>query len=417
MIFLRLLKESFFFAISALVLNKLRTFLSLLGITIGIFAIISVFTVLDSLEDSIKTSIGKLGDNVVYIQKWPWLMGEKDYPWWKFMNRPVASLKEKNILESRLQNADAVVFTIDGRATVSYSETSINKTKITGATFNFNRVRNFELLNGRYFTQYEAKSGANKVIIGSKLAKELFENRSAIGKQIKIKGFKASVIGIFKKEGEDMFGQSIDNSILIPINFAKNMYNIESESSNPQIMIKSKPNVSIEYLIDELEGVMRSVRRLKPKSDDNFALNRSSLITKGFESIFGMIDLIGMIIGGFSILVGGFGIANIMFVSVKERTKIIGIQKSLGAKNFFVLFQFLAESVVLSIVGGIFGLILIWLGTILANSLDGGMQFSMSFPNILTGILISIIIGIISGFAPAKSASKLNPVEAMNTSF
>ena len=214
-----------------------------------------------------------------------------------------------------------------------------------------------------------------------------------------------------------MFGQSIDNTILIPINFAKNIYNIESESSNPQIMIKSKHNVSIDYLIDELEGVMRSIRRLKPKSDDNFALNRSSLITKGFESIFGMVDLIGMIIGGFSILVGGFGIANIMFVSVKERTKIIGIQKSLGAKNFFVLFQFLAESVVLSIVGGVIGLILIWLGTILANSFDGGMTFAMSFTNILTGILISIVIGIISGFAPAKSASKLNPVEAMNTSF
>ena len=130
-----------------------------------------------------------------------------------------------------------------------------------------------------------------------------------------------------------------------------------------------------------------------------------------------MIDLIGLIIGGFSILVGGFGIANIMFVSVKERTKLIGIQKSLGAKNFFILFQFLAESVILSLVGGIVGLILIWIGSLIANSVIEGMSFSMSFTNILTGILISIVIGIISGFAPARSASKLNPVEAMNTSF
>jgi putative ABC transport system permease protein len=141
------------------------------------------------------------------------------------------------------------------------------------------------------------------------------------------------------------------------------------------------------------------------------------MITKGFESIFGMIDLIGLIIGGFSILVGGFGIANIMFVSVKERTKIIGIQKSLGAKNFFILFQFLSESVILSLVGGLIGLILIWIGSVIANSVIEGMSFSMSLTNILTGIMISIAIGIISGFAPARSASKLNPVEAMNTSF
>lgn len=417
MIILRLLKESLYFAISALVLNKLRTFLSLLGITIGIFAIISVFTVLDSLEDSIKTSIGKLGDNVVYVQKWPWIMGEGDYPWWKFINRPLPTLKEKKILEDRLSNAEAVVFTVTSRVSVAYKDMSLGNINLTGATNNYNKVRNFELQSGRYFTTYESISGANKVIFGSAVASELFGNKSPIGKKVKIKGYKLIVIGVFKKEGEDMFGQSADVSVLVPINYIKSVVDIKSESLNPQIMIKSKPNVSLDLLVDELEGTMRAVRKLKPRSEDNFALNRSSMITKGFESIFGMIDLIGLIIGGFSILVGGFGIANIMFVSVKERTKIIGIQKSLGAKNFFILFQFLSESVILSLVGGIIGLILIWIGSLIANSAIDGMSFSMSFTNILTGILISITIGVISGFAPARSASRLNPVEAMNTSF
>jgi len=417
MIILRLLKESLYFAISALVLNKLRTFLSLLGITIGIFAIISVFTVLDSLEDSIKTSIGKLGDNIIYVGKWPWIMGKQDYPWWKFVNRPLPTLKEKEILERKLKYAEAVVFTVGSKVSVIYNEVSVSNISLTGATNNYNRVRNFELASGRYFTDYEAISGANKVILGSKTASELFENESAIGKKVKIKGFKLIVIGVFEQEGEDMFGQSSDKSVLIPINYIKTVVDIKKESLSPQIMVKAKPNINIELLNDELEGTMRSIRRIKPISEDNFALNRSSMITKGFESIFGMIDLIGLIIGGFSILVGGFGIANIMFVSVKERTKIIGIQKSLGAKNFFILFQFLSESVILSLVGGIIGLILIWIGSMIANSVIEGMSFSMSIANISTGILISIAIGIISGFAPARSASKLNPVEAMNTSF
>ena len=417
MIILRLLKESLYFAISALVLNKLRTFLSLLGITIGIFAIISVFTVLDSLEDSIKTSIGKLGDNIIYVGKWPWIMGKQDYPWWKFVNRPLPTLKEKEILERKLKYAEAVVFTVSSKVSVIYKEVSVSNISLTGATNNYNRVRNFELASGRYFTDYEAISGVNKAILGSKTASELFENESAIGKKIKIKGNKLIVIGVFKQEGEDMFGQSSDKSVLIPINYIKTVVDIKKESLSPQIMVKAKPNINIELLNDELEGTMRSIRRVKPISDDNFALNRSSMITKGFESIFGMIDLIGLIIGGFSILVGGFGIANIMFVSVKERTKIIGIQKSLGAKNFFILFQFLSESVILSLVGGIIGLLLIWIGSIIANSVIEGMSFSMSFINIFVGIMISIVIGIISGFAPAWIASKLNPVEAMNTSF
>ncbi len=418
MLLIRLLKESFILAFSSLITNKLRTFLSLLGITIGIFAIISVFTVLDSLERSIRDNIGKLGDDVVYIQKWPWSIMEKvEYPWWKFVNRPVASLKDFEYLQKHIKNAEAVVFQASSNATVSQNTNSIENASIVITSENYDKIRNFEIANGRYFTQFEIIAGNNKAIIGSKIAEELFQNKNPINNIIKIKGIKIQVIGVFKKEGDDIFGNSTDNLVLIPINFGRTIFDIKDEQINPMINVKAKQNIKTEQLIDELTNLMRKVRRINPKMEDNFALNQTSMITQGFDKIFIMIDLIGLIIGGFSILVGGFGIANIMFVSVKERTKIIGIQKSLGAKNYFILFQFLSESVILSIVGGVVGLILIWIGTIIAGNLIDSMKFTMSLFNIFSGLLISVIIGVIAGFAPAKSASKLNPVDAINSNF
>lgn len=416
MLIIRLLIESFNLAFSSLINNKLRTFLSLLGITIGIFAIISVFTVLDSLERSIRDNIGKLGDNVVYVQKWPWLM-QGEYPWWKFVNRPVPSLREYEYIRKNSKNAEAVVFQAGSRATIKYKNNSIENTSLTFASKDYDKVRSFELKKGRYFTSFEFSSGKNKVIIGSDLADELFANENPINKNIKIRGYKLLVIGVFKKEGNNMFGNSSDYSAVMPINFIRSIFDIKRESLSPQIIVKSKHGISVNQLNNELIGLMRKTRRLKPKMEDNFALNQTSMISQGFDKIFIMIDLIGLIIGGFSILVGGFGIANIMFVSVKERTKIIGIQKSLGAKNYFILFQFLSESVVLSLVGGVLGLVLIWLGTLAVSSIDIGMTFSMSIGNISAGILISIVIGVIAGFAPARTASKLNPVDAINSNF
>ena len=417
MLLLRLLKESFNLAFSSLINNKLRTFLSLLGITIGIFAIISVFTVLDSLERSIRDNIGKLGDNVIYVQKWPWVMGPGGFPWWKYVNRPVPSLKEYEYIKKHSKNAQAVVFQAGSRATIKYKGNSTENTSLIFASKDYDKVRSFELEKGRYFTPFEFSTGKNKAIIGSGLVDELFDGENPINKSIKIRGYKLLVIGVFKKEGSDMFGNSSDYNVLIPINYVRSIFDIKKESLSPQIIVKAKPNISLDHLNNELIGLMRKVRHLKPKMEDNFALNQTSMITQGFDKIFIMIDLIGLIIGGFSILVGGFGIANIMFVSVKERTKIIGIQKSLGAKNYFILFQFLSESVVLSLVGGILGLIFIWIGTIIASKIDIGMTFEMSLSNILSGILISIIIGVIAGFAPARSASKLNPVDAINSNF
>ena len=357
MLFLGLFRESILFAINALVVNKLRTFLSLLGITIGIFAIITVFTIVDSLEQNLRKSVQSLGNDVVFVEKWPWTFGE-NYPWWKYMNRPEAEYNELDEILRKCNGAQAAAFVASTQITIKYKSSSIENVTIICASHQYDKVKNFEIAEGRYFADIESSAGRPVAIIGDVLAKTLFPNQSPLGQSIKVNGAKVGVIGVFKKEGESILGGSSDTQILVPINYARSLIDIHSENLNPQIMVRAKPGVSNDDLIDELTGLMRSIRRLKPLAEDDFALNQTSLISNQFDSLFGIIGLAGWFIGGFSILVGGFGIANIMFVSVKERTNIIGIQKSLGAKNYFILLQFLFESVFLSLIGGIIGLLL-----------------------------------------------------------
>ncbi|MBL7895750.1 MAG: ABC transporter permease [Bacteroidia bacterium] len=414
MLVLSLIKESVLFALQSLYNNKLRTFLSLLGITIGIFAIIIVFTIVDSLESNIRGSIESLGDNVVFVQKWPWSFGP-DYPWWKYMNRPLPQYNELFDIEKKTKTADAVAYTIHGRRTVKYKSNIVENAVLAGCSYEFYKIKSFDIANGRYFTENEVNAGYNVAVIGGKIAEGLFpNNQDPIGKDIKIAGRKAIVVGVFKTEGESMLGNSMDNQVVIPFHFAKYILDVNSENADPYIAVKAKPGVSNAEMMDELTGIMRGIRRLKPLADDDFALNETNLLSKNFDVLFDIIGIAGWIIGGFSILVGGFGIANIMFVSVKERTSLIGIQKSLGAKNYFILLQFLSESVFLSLLGGLLGLFLTYLITLAAQG-NMDMEITLSYSNIILGITISVLIGIISGFVPAYSASQLDPVEAIRS--
>jgi len=406
-------KESLLFAWQSLVANKLRSFLSLLGITIGIFAIILVFTIVDGLESNIRGSVQSLGNNVVYIQKWPWSFGP-DYPWWKYMNRPVPQYYELDELQKRCKTTEAIAYRIGARRTMKYRSNSIQNAVVAGISHEFYKIKNFDLSSGRYFTQNETDAGYRLVLIGAEIAAGLFEDEDPLGKQIKIAGYKATVIGVIKKEGESLLGMSFDYQVITPYNFARYVMDVHSENSDPTIYVKAKANISNAEMMDELTGVLRGLRKLKPSTEPNFALNETSLLTKVFDALFDVIGIAGWIIGGFSILVGGFGIANIMFVSVRERTNLIGIQKSLGAKNIFILFQFLSESVLLSFIGGFFGLLLTFIITELGKGAIG-MDISLSSNNIILGFTISILIGIISGFIPAYSASQLDPVEAIRT--
>ncbi len=414
MLFLVLLKESLIFAIGALVANKLRTFLSLLGITIGIFAIVAVFTVVDSLESNLRGSIETLGNNVVYVQKWPWEFGE-EYPWWKYMNRPVPNIEELDIIKKRSKTAEAAAFHVATRKTIKFKNYSIENATITGGSHDYEKIVSFEIEDGRYFTDAESAAGRNVCMIGNAIAQGLFPNGdSPIGKTVKIFGRNLFVIGVFKKEGESLFGNSMDAQVLVPLEFISNLVDMKNENIDPFIAVRAKPGVSNEQLMDELTGLLRSERQIKPLNEDDFALNEIKLLSKGFDPMFDGIGFASWIIGMLAILVGGFGIANIMFVSVKERTNLIGIQKSLGAKNFFILFQFLSESIFLSLIGGLIGLLLIYILVALVGDV-GGMQIKLSSGNVILGITVSILIGIISGFVPAYSASQLDPVEAIRT--
>jgi len=416
MIFFRLLKESFLFSMQAIRVNKLRTFLTLLGITIGIFAIISVFSVLNWMESSIRTTISSLGSDVVYVQKYPWVF-TPDMKWWEIIRWPVPTLEEYHRLKMRSHRAEAMSFVVSTTVNVQYDGNSVNDATFLSTTRDFADVRSFEIEEGRYFSEFEAKSGKSRALLGYDIARDLFGDESPLGKKITIRGKKMTVIGVLKKEGAGGIGdQGLDKVVLVPVNYVRNIINLRSQSLNPMIMIKARAGVPVMALKDEITGLLRSIRRLKPSAANNFSVNQISMLSQGMQSIFAAINLGGWSIGGFSILVGGFGIANIMFVSVKERTRQIGIQKALGAKNSFILQQFLYESVILSLLGGLIGLLLVFIGLQIANHLLD-MSITMTLNNVMRGILISAVIGVLSGYTPAHNASRLNPVEAMAETF
>lgn len=410
MLIINQLTESLKFAWQALQGNKLRTFLSLLGITIGIFAIILVYSVVDSLEKSIRDSVASLGDNVVYVQKWPF-GGSPDYPWWKYMNRPEPTLKDAAEISARSATAAQVVFMFSTRTTAKYRSNSVENATLQGAQYGYEAIWDFNLTEGRYFTENESNTGKPYCIIGATVAEGLFGPVSPIGKRIKVSGKKVTVIGVFERTGASMIGQQYDEMILVSAAFLSQIVDPDFSGGN-SIIIKAKEGVSVSQLKDETMGHLRAIHRLKPQVEPDFSLNEVSMLSSGLDSLFGVIGIAGTFIGGFSILVGGFGIANIMFVSVKERTTEIGVQKALGARNSFILFQFLIESIMLCLIGGIIGLILVYFAAFgAAKAFDFNIYLSTG--NIVLGVVLSLIIGLVSGFLPAYTASRMVPVDAI----
>lgn len=413
LLYLRLLKESLSFALNALRNNKLRTLLSLLGVTIGIFSIIAVLAAVDSMDKKIKEDLSDMDLNTVYLIRFSF--GPSEVPRWKREQFPDVTYEEYEYIRRSVNNIDKMSFNLFTRnENIKYEDKTVNSIRVKPSTNEFIDIEPIKVESGRFFNESESNSGAPVIVIGSEVATGLFGDLDPLGKKIRLYGQKLTVIGVLKKQGQSTFGDSGDVAVFFPVNFLRRMYGDNNKAITPAILIKPQKGIDMDEFKAELTQKLRTFRSIKPGEINNFFINVLSGFTDFIDSIIGQMNMVGWGISFFSLLVGGFGIANIMFVSVKERTNLIGIQKALGAKNKFILFQFLFEAVILSLIGGIVGMLLVWLCALgLSAALD--FEFVLSTKNLLIGSGLATFIGLVSGIIPAISASKLDPVEAIRT--
>lgn len=411
-IYLRLLKESFRFAISELANNKLRTFLSILGITIGIFSIIAVLASVDSLKRNVKQNLNSIDNSTIYLTRISF--GPTTIPQWKRQQFPNVSFDEFNYLKKSMPYTSAIAMQLFVKTeNIKFEDKTVTQVSVQPVSYEYFDIQSFKFESGRFYTESESNSGVPVIVLGKEIANSLFGDLNPIGKDIRIYGQRLTVIGVLQKQGSSLFG-SQDEAVYLPTNFVRKIIG-NNNSVVTSLIIKPDGTIDDEEYIALLKQNLRNYRGLKVTDDDNFFVSQLAGFTKFIDNITGQMSIIGFIISMFSLLVGGFGIANIMFVSVKERTSLIGIQKSLGAKNRFILLQFLFEAMILAVIGGLIGLLLVWIASLIASIFSGDFEFILSIYNMAFGTIIAAAIGLISGILPAITASRLDPVEAIRT--
>jgi putative ABC transport system permease protein len=409
---LTILYSTFRLTLQELRVNKLRTALSLTGVAFGIFCIIGVLATVNSLEQNIQNEVKSLGTNTIYIDKWDY-SGGPGMPMWKMRARPSMKYEEAGLVRERAHLLDEITFLMQTGGMVSYKDAALPNVIVYGINAPQIVIQPISFAVGRYFSENEFASGTNNCILGYVNAEELFGTAErALGKQIDLGGKKATVIGVIRKEGKNFIGWDYDNCVMIPYFFCRQVFN--EKNTNPILIAKGKKEVTSDALLQELRGIMRQVRKLSPREEDNFSLNSVEAFSKAISASFVTINIVGSIIGGISLIVGMFGIANIMFVTVKERTPVIGLKKAIGAKKSTILVEFLMEATILCILGGAIGLFFVWVLTLV---LSGPLHFPVyiSLPMLFVTIIICLAVGILAGIIPASQAAKMDPVVAIRS--
>lgn len=396
--------------------HKTRTLLSLSGVGFGILCIIGVLATVNSLEYAVQQDIKALGSNTIYIDKWDYSAGDNDYPWWKYVNRPTPKYEEVELLRQKVPAIGYIAFTNNITAPIEYNGSVLTGLNYYGVSEDFDHLQPVEVGEGRWFTQSEFEQGTGVIVLGYLVAENLFGSdvKKGIGQELKLKdGKRAMVVGILKKKGKSIIGGwDYDNNTLITRNFMKTM--AREDWTNPSILVSGKEHVPLEQLKDELLGAMRSIRKLKPTQEDNFSLNDINALSGFATGIFDGVNKGGWAIATLSLIVGMFGVANIMFVTVRERTSQIGLKKAIGAKKITIMTEFLLESSFLCIMGGMLGLLVVVILTFILSALFGFSVF-IAPGIIMLAITICVVVGIIAGIIPASIAARMDPVVAIRS--
>ncbi|WP_010254553.1 ABC transporter permease [Myroides injenensis] len=412
-LYFRLLVNSFQFAINSLKTNRLRTILSLLGVTIGVFSIIAVLAAVDSLDKNIKKELSGFDLNMIYVFNHSF--GPVDIPRWKVDQYPKMTFDEYEYLKRNVNGVEYISYNFFTKAeNIKYNANYASDVIMKPTGVDMQYLDNVKIANGRFFNEAEANNGSNVIVLGYEVAKTLFDDIDPIGKIVRLYGRNFRVVGVIEKQGASSitFDSSYDERAYFPSNCVRQIYGENNSMLTPVVVLKPFEQYDVNEFEDEIRAKLRLFRGMKIGEDDNFFVNVFGGMLDFIDGIIEKMNVVGWIVSGFSLLVGGFGIANIMFVSVKERTHLIGIQKSIGAKKKFILLQFLFESIILALIGGVVGIILVWMISFFVSTFTS-FFFVLSFSNILKGLVLSGIIGMISGFLPARSAANLDPVEAI----
>ncbi|MGB5942009.1 MAG: ABC transporter permease [Leeuwenhoekiella sp.] len=414
LIYLRVLKESIAFAFNALRNNKLRTFLSLLGVTIGIFSIIGVLAAVDSFKQKIQGNLSSLDNSTIYLTRFKF--GPSEVPQWKRQQFPDVTYEEFQFLSKSMPDLQAASFQLNvGQQTIKHEDQVVTGVGIIPVSASHYEIEALKLTKGRFFNELEGNSGSPVIVMGDEIANNLFGPRDPLGQSVRLYGRRFTVIGVLEKEGSSVFGPSKDTQVFVPVNIVRRIYGSNNRFTSPMIVIKPEEGIDLPEFNGMLGQKLRQFRGLRYEEIDNFFINQLQGFADLIDQITGTMSMIGACIGLFSLLVGGFGIANIMFVSVKERTNLIGIQKALGAKNKFILLQFLFEAIFLAAIGGLIGVGLVWLVFQVLSGVVDDFTFILSAQNMALGVSVSVGIGLVSGIIPALMASRLDPVEAIRT--